>query len=313
MTAPVLINNETGEVASEMVWGKVALHIPENTSFEDWNRLGETIQQMEKSVMWWIGDWLRFGESKYGEMYSQAVDVTGYAKGTLQNAKYVADRYSESSLRSELLTFEHHKIVASLPDDLRYQLLQQAERDNLSVRDFRQLVKEGGNDPFVSHNGGNNEWYTPEQFIEAARRVLGGIDVDPASSEIANKVVKAEIFFTEEDDGLSQDWPEGRYWMNPPYAQPLMGEFANKYAVHMHAGGSSGIVLVNNATETNWFQQIAGVSSVICFPKGRTKFLDPEGNPGAPLQGQAILYSGDDAQWFAEVFEEFGLVVVRSG
>lgn len=162
----------------------------------------------------------------------------------------------------------------------------------------------------VSNNSGNNEWYTPVEFIEAARLVLGQIDLDPASSEIANKTVCASKFFTIEDDALSQEWPVGSIWMNPPYAQPLMGQFASKYAEAIQ-GGSEGIILVNNATETTWFQEIASVCSAICFPKSRIKFLDPQGNAtGAPLQGQALIYSGNTRQVFYEAFSQFGLVVL---
>ena len=161
----------------------------------------------------------------------------------------------------------------------------------------------------VAHNSGNNEWYTPAEVIEAARAVLGGFDLDPASSETANQTVQAERFFTAEDDGLAQEWPVGRIWMNPPYAQPLMGQFATKFAAEIRRG-STGIVLVNNATETAWFHEIAAECSAICFPRSRIRFLDPEGKAsGAPLQGQAIIYCGPDVFEFCEAFTGFGLVV----
>ena len=169
----------------------------------------------------------------------------------------------------------------------------------------REVVKRA----HVANNSGNNEWYTPAPFIEAARAVMGGIDLDPASSEIANATVKATRIFTAEDDGLKQEWPIGRIWMNPPYAQPLMGQFASRLASEIRRG-SEAIVLVNNGTETGWFQEMAAECSAICFPKSRVKFLDPEGNPsGAPLQGQAIIYCGPDADAFEEAFHGFGLVV----
>lgn len=163
-------------------------------------------------------------------------------------------------------------------------------------------------DAHVSNNSGENEWYTPAVFIEAARAAMGGIDLDPASSEVANRTVKASQIFTAQDDGLAQDWPIGRIWMNPPYAQPLMGQFAQKLADEARRG-SEAIVLVNNATETAWFQVMGAVCSAICFPKSRIRFLDPEGNPGAPLQGQAIIYCGDNRKSFERHFAQFGMVV----
>jgi len=162
----------------------------------------------------------------------------------------------------------------------------------------------------VAHNSGQNEWYTPAPFIEAARQVMGGIDLDPASSEIANRTVQAARYFTAEDDGLAQDWPVCRIWMNPPYAQPLISQFSNKIAEAADAGAEA-IVLVNNATETAWFQRMLQSASALCFPEKRVRFLDPDGNPkGAPLQGQALLYFGSNVSAFAEKFSEFGGVAL---
>ena len=50
------------------------------------------------------------------------------------------------------------------------------------------------------------EWYTPKKYIEAARIVMGNIDLDPASSKMANEIVKAPAYFTRDDDpdGLNQ-------------------------------------------------------------------------------------------------------------
>ena len=51
----------------------------------------------------------------------------------------------------------------------------------------------------------SNDWYTPDKYIESVREVLGDIDLDPASCEEANEVVKAKVFYDESDDGLSLD------------------------------------------------------------------------------------------------------------
>lgn len=161
--------------------------------------------------------------------------------------------------------------------------------------------------PHVSYNSGENEWYTPPDYIEAARRVMGDIDLDPASSDIANVIVKAHQHYTKENDGLSKEW-HGRIWMNPPYAPELIKLFVSKYYKSIEDGTvTEGIVLVNNATETQWFYQLVECSSAVVFTKGRVRFLDPEGNPrGAPLQGQAILYYGENMTKFLGEFIVFG-------
>lgn len=160
--------------------------------------------------------------------------------------------------------------------------------------------------PHVAHNSGENEWYTPMAYTEAAQLVMGGIDLDPASTAIANKTVGAKRFYSKQDDGLSKDW-RGRVWMNPPYAGELIGLFAEKLAASVETEEvTQAIVLVNNATETAWFARLIGVASAVVFTKGRVKFLDPEGNPGAPLQGQAVIYCGDQAETFLAHFDKFG-------
>ena len=164
--------------------------------------------------------------------------------------------------------------------------------------------------PHVANNSGENEWYTPPDIIERARLVMGTIDCDPASSEIANETVQADTFFTIDDDGLSQTWM-GNVWLNPPYAQPAIAEFAEAVSVKYESGEiTRACVLVNNATETNWFQRMLRTCTAVCFIKGRIRFLDPQGNPGSPLQGQAMLYFGeDDACAFQEHFDEIGVVL----
>jgi hypothetical protein len=103
-------------------------------------------------------------------------------------------------------------------------------------------------------------------------------------------------------------------WLNPPYAPDLVKQFVGKLVNHFRAGEvSEAVVLVNNATETTWFAQCAEVASAACYPTGRLRFLDREGNPaGAPLQGQAVLYFGSKAEAFVEAFRTFGHVWRRA-
>jgi hypothetical protein len=43
----------------------------------EWVNQGHRIGRMGRSVGWWIGDWLRFGNARYGEKYTRAMKITG--------------------------------------------------------------------------------------------------------------------------------------------------------------------------------------------------------------------------------------------
>lgn len=174
---------------------------------------------------------------------------------------------------------------------------------------YLKILELQGAGAHVGQNSGENEWYTPKEYIEAARVVLGDIDLDPASSDTANQVVKAGQIFTASDDGLAQQW-DGRVWMNPPYAQPLIAHFCDKFAESVTAGSvTAAVALVNNATETAWFQALASVATAICFPSGRVRFWYPGRDNAAPLQGQAVIYAGPQVDAFFDAFVSFGFVV----
>lgn len=162
------------------------------------------------------------------------------------------------------------------------------------------------NGAHVGNNSGNSEWYTPQKYVEAVHEVMGFIDTDPCSCEAANEVVRAETFFTEEQDGLQQEW-HGCVYVNPPYGDGTVEEFAVKLLLELDAGrATQAIFLVNNCTETKWFQTLVSHAAAVCFPCGRISFWSPDRASKTPLQGQAILYFGTNAKRFKRVFSGIG-------
>lgn len=158
---------------------------------------------------------------------------------------------------------------------------------------------------------GEMEWYTPAIYIEAARAVMGGIDLDPASCATAQEYIRAKKFYTAADDGLKQRW-SGRVWLNPPYAGKLVAAFAERMATQWIAGALTSVIMLTNAyTETSWFHALAGNANAVCFTRGRIKFISPHGEKCAPTNGQSFFYFGDNLAGFREAFSEFGIIMVR--
>lgn len=237
-----------------------------------------------------------------------------------KSAEHAAEKFNESRATVERAV----KVVKEGSDEL----IKAVERGDVSVSaaaDVATLPKEEQQEivaagPAAVRNAaveirhhrsqftGNNEWYTPAQYIELARECLGTIDVDPASNEFAQERVRASVFYTEETDGLSKEWV-GNVWLNPPYAQPAISNFIDKMVDEWESGRvSAAIMLTHNYTDTAWFQKAARFAVAICFTRGRVRFEGPNGEVAAPTQGQAFFYFGDKPDRFHEVFSDVGFI-----
>ena len=154
---------------------------------------------------------------------------------------------------------------------------------------------------------GSDEWFTPAAVVELARQVLGVIDLDPASNEVAQRTVRATRWFSKADNGLTHPW-EGRVFLNPPYSFPLVRNFTRKLIEEHNTGHvAAAILIVNNATDAQWFQDLLARFPV-CLTRGRIKFYRADRAPVSPRLGQAIFYLGSGVERFAEVFSVLGVV-----
>jgi len=156
---------------------------------------------------------------------------------------------------------------------------------------------------------GDNESYTPLEYLESARKVMGNICVDPASNPFANKRVNADIHYTEETNGLDKEW-SGNIWLNPPYASKLINQFVAKLIEEYEAGRcKQAILLTNNSADTKWFHDSARYSSAICLTKGRINFYKADDTTTSPTNGQTFFYFGDNVEAFTEEFKKYGMIV----
>lgn len=153
-----------------------------------------------------------------------------------------------------------------------------------------------------------DEWKTPIEWIEAARNLMGAIDLDPATNPQSQDLIQAGTAYTKNDNGLDRPWcmPDGtaaRVWCNPPYSTALIQAFANKALDEYRAGNvSEALVLVNNCTDTGWFFSLAQQFPIM-FSRGRVGFWYEDPNDKTPTrQGQALFYFGPNVNRFYECF-----------
>src|SRR5258708_18531414 len=106
-------------------------------TFEEWQKCGTFLREAEKSVQFWIGDWLNFGENAWGKKYEEALEKTGLDYQTLRDYKWVA-RAVPLSLRKDKLSFYHHKEVANLAPEKQAYFLNRAASENWSLIKLKQ-------------------------------------------------------------------------------------------------------------------------------------------------------------------------------
>lgn len=115
--------------------------LPPALPFERWCNIVSTLQTMQRSVSWWAGDALLYGEQHYGEDAYQAVqDATGRGDDSLRQAAWVASKYPPAT-RVATLSWSHHRVAAELEPETRSALLREAAAANLSTRELIARVK----------------------------------------------------------------------------------------------------------------------------------------------------------------------------
>lgn len=213
--------------------------------------------------------------------------------------------FSENQLRRQ-------RELKQVPDEVVDRVFAEAaERGDVpSEREIIEAAK-----PKTSKYTGDssNEHYTPVRIIDAARDVMGGIDLDPASCETAQVRIQAATWYGAKDDGLSQTW-HGRIWLNPPFSNRDLDNWVGKLVRHVEAGDvPEACLLLHASTDTKYGQTAISHSAAVCFHAGRIKFEGPSAGKGGAQIGQMICYYGANEDRFAEAFEELGNVVWGRG
>lgn len=161
----------------------------------------------------------------------------------------------------------------------------------------------------INQDSGDQEYYTPMKIVEAARRAMGGIDLDPFTSELANERIKATSIFTKETNGLTNPW-FGRVWCNHPFGRSMNKAFIEKIGIEFTMGRmKQGCCITFAATSEQWFQPLMGHPQ--CFLRPRTNYYCPDGTlKRGVTKGSVVTYFGPNVEAFAREFRDSGTIKV---
>lgn len=188
------------------------------------------------------------------------------------------------------------------------------------------------------HSMETPEWYTPRPIVDAAREVLGAIDLDPASNREANRIVRASRFYSAR--GELRSW-HGRIFVNPPGG--IVAAFWHRMMYEWAAGNLTAAIWIGYSLEQ--LQTLQGdvgddvpnpLEFSICIPRRRIPFVENEARrlarlkaidaenrkrrreglelrrrserAASPSHGNYVVYIGRARARFARVFGAFGQV-----
>lgn len=151
-TAAIVVS-DTGEVTlGKFVVSSVGVVIPEDTTEDEWMALLTAARKVKTALQWIISDWAAFGaDRQWGTKYDDIAEQTGYKVETLTDMVYVA-RSVQFSVRTEKLSFTHHKLVAAYLPEQQAELLAQAIQNKWSVKALRHYLETGS--PTLPKPGG---------------------------------------------------------------------------------------------------------------------------------------------------------------
>lgn len=146
----------------------------------------------------------------------------------------------------------------------------------------------------------SEEWYTPQHIIDSVIELFGEIDLDPCSNSKINPNVKANEYYTQNDNGLDKAW-NGKIYMNPPYGRVISDWVEKACAEHESGNLTDAILLLPARTDTTWMAKLREFPR--CYVRGRLKFSGSENSAPFP---NVVVYIGRNIDGFISVFSSHG-------
>lgn len=186
----------------------------------------------------------------------------------------------------------------------------------------------------INQNSSDVEYYTDPKIIAAASQAMGGIDLDPASCEVANARVKALRWFGIEANGIEREWDAFSLWLNHPFgrrepacsprcekrignpkhvchAYPLYGNavwIQKLVGEHGFGRTKQACSITFAATSEAWFQPLMNFPQ--CYLSPRTNYYLPDGTlKKGVTKGSVVTYMGPRWREFAGAFRGMGKIM----
>lgn len=192
----------------------------------------------------------------------------------------------------------------------------------------------------INQTSGTVEYRTAPFIVEAARTLMGGFDLDPATTRECNlEHIKANYYFDKDNSGLLRAWgtqmSPTRVWLNHPFHAgwkacdenckrkackkrghiyediPSNADWINKL-VDEYSGGRvyEACCITFASTSEKWFQPLLRYPQ--CFLAPRTNYYLPDGTIFKGVtKGSVVTYFGKRTAEFARIFAPHGAVKIK--
>ena len=128
-----------------------------------------------------------------------------------------------------------------------------------------------------------DQWATPQDFFDKLDAEFH-FSLDPCASDDNAKCKK---YFTEEDNGLIQNWGGQRVFCNPPYGREI-SKWVRKCSEESKKPNTLCVMLIPARTDTSYFHDYIYNKAEIRFIRGRLKFGGS--SQGAPFPSMVVIF-----------------------
>ena len=131
----------------------------------------------------------------------------------------------------------------------------------------------------------SNEWGTPQTFFDELDKQYM-FTLDPCSTA---SNAKCRMYFTEDTNGLEQNWEGHSVFMNPPYGREI-SKWIKKAYEESRKDNTRVVCLIPARTDTKYWHEYCMKADMIFFVRGRLKFGDSKNS--APFPSAVIVFQG---------------------